>query len=82
MANFILLLALSGFLLLSLFIFGIEKIAVFSFRLCCSFLFLYIVHILMDDFDIFIPINIFSASIIAILGVPGILCIGVLTIVQ
>lgn len=82
MAYFITLLALCGFLLFIIAVFGVETLAIFSFRLSCAFLFLYVVHMLLDDFNVFIPINIFSAATIALLGFPGILCVGVLTILQ
>lgn len=59
-----------------------EKLAIFLFKLSCAFVFLYVVHITVDGFDIFVPVNLFSAVTIAILGVPGILCIGVLIFFQ
>ncbi|MFC5542732.1 MAG: pro-sigmaK processing inhibitor BofA family protein [Bacilli bacterium] len=60
----------------------IEKLTVFWFRLACSFTFLYIAHITLDGFDIIIPVNFFSALTITILGLPGVLCIAVLTLLQ
>ncbi|MEJ9279596.1 MULTISPECIES: pro-sigmaK processing inhibitor BofA family protein [Ureibacillus] len=60
----------------------IEKLAIFWFRLACSFAFLYIAHITVDGFDIIVPVNFFSALTITILGVPGVLCIAVLTLLQ
>ncbi|MED3661428.1 pro-sigmaK processing inhibitor BofA family protein [Ureibacillus sp. FSL K6-8385] len=60
----------------------IEKLAIFWFRLACSFAFLYLAHITFDGFDIVIPVNFFSALTITILGFPGVLCIAVLTLLQ
>ena len=59
-----------------------EKLAIFWFRLAFSFVLLYIAHIVLDDFGIVIPVNFFSAFTIAILGIPVVLCVGVLTILQ
>ncbi|RHW31442.1 hypothetical protein D1B33_17615 [Lysinibacillus yapensis] len=59
-----------------------EKLAIIWFKLACSFALLYIAHILVDGYDIVVPVNLFSALTITILGIPGVLCIGVLTILQ
>jgi inhibitor of the pro-sigma K processing machinery len=59
-----------------------EKLAILWFRLACSFAFLYLVHIIADGYSIIVPVNLFSALTITILGIPGILCIGIYTIFQ
>lgn len=59
-----------------------EKLAILWFKLACSFALLYIAHIVVDGYDIVVPVNLFSALTITILGFPGILCIGVLTFFQ
>ncbi|RUL48285.1 MULTISPECIES: pro-sigmaK processing inhibitor BofA family protein [Lysinibacillus] len=59
-----------------------EKLALLWFKLACSFALLYIAHIIVDGYDIVVPVNLFSALTITILGLPGILCIGVLTVFQ
>ncbi len=59
-----------------------EKLAILWFRLACSFAILYIAHIIADGYNIIVPVNIFSALTITILGIPGMFCIGVLTIFQ
>lgn len=59
-----------------------EKLAILWFKLACSFALLYIAHIIVDGYDIVVPVNLFSALTITILGIPGILCIGVLTVLQ
>lgn len=59
-----------------------EKLALLWFKLACSFALLYIAHIIVDGYDIVVPVNLFSALTITILGIPGVLCIGVLTILQ
>lgn len=86
MTYFIFTVALCGLLFIGFFVGGIEmifeKLAIFLFRLSCAFVFLYVVHITLDGFDIFVPVNLFSAVTIAVLGIPGILCIGVLTLFQ
>lgn len=59
-----------------------EKLAILWFKLACSFALLYIAHIIVDGYDIIVPVNLFSALTITILGIPGVLCIGVLTVFQ
>ena len=59
-----------------------EKLALLWFKLACSFALLYIAHIIVDGYDIVVPVNLFSALTITILGLPGILCIGVLRVFQ
>lgn len=59
-----------------------EKLAILWFKLACSFALLYIAHIIADGYDIIVPVNLFSALTITVLGLPGVLCIGVLTIFQ
>ena len=59
-----------------------EKLAILWFKLACSFALLYIAHIIVDGYDVVVPVNLFSALTITILGIPGILCIGVLTVLQ
>ncbi|MFY3791651.1 pro-sigmaK processing inhibitor BofA family protein [Ureibacillus sp. MALMAid1270] len=60
----------------------LEKLAIIWFRLACSFAILYIAHIIADGYNIIVPVNIFSALTITILGIPGMLCIGIITILQ
>lgn len=59
-----------------------EKLAVLWFKLACSFALLFILHIVADDYNIIVPVNFFSAITITILGLPGVVCIGVITIFQ
>lgn len=59
-----------------------EKFAILWFRLACSFAVLYIAHITVDEYDIIVPVNLFSAITITILGIPGVICIGILTLFQ
>lgn len=59
-----------------------ENVTILLFKLACSFAFLYIVHITVDEYNIVVPVNLFSAVTITVLGIPGVLCIGVLTIFQ
>lgn len=60
----------------------LEKLAILWFRLACSFAILYLAHIIADGHNIIVPVNLFSALTITILGIPGLLCIGVITIFQ
>lgn len=60
----------------------LEKLAILWFRLACAFAILYIAHIIADGYNFIVPVNLFSALTIAILGIPGILCIGILTFFQ
>lgn len=64
--------------------FGIvfEKLAILWFKLACSFALLYIAHIIVDGYNIIVPVNLFSAITITVLGVPGMICIGILTVFQ
>ncbi|NLY79867.1 MAG: hypothetical protein GX072_08275 [Lysinibacillus sp.] len=89
MRTYIIFAAVTVLLFLVLFIgkkigYGIifEKLAIFWFRLACSFALLYIAHIAVDGYDIVVPVNFFSALTITILGLPGIMCIAVLTVFQ
>ncbi|HWL26114.1 MAG TPA: pro-sigmaK processing inhibitor BofA family protein [Ureibacillus sp.] len=60
----------------------LEKLAILWFRLACSFAILYLAHIIADGYNIIVPVNLFSAITITILGIPGLLCIGVITFFQ
>nr|WP_106782117.1 pro-sigmaK processing inhibitor BofA family protein [Lysinibacillus timonensis] len=60
----------------------VEKLAILWFKLACSFAILYFAHIIADGYNIVVPVNLFSALTITILGIPGMLCIGVITIFQ
>lgn len=83
MAYLLFTIAICGLLFVGFYVGGVEEVfetlAIFLFRLSCAFVFLYVVHIFVDGFDVFVPVNLFSAVTIAVLGIPGILCIGVLT---
>ncbi len=84
-AGFICALLILGFIFIGKKIgFGLilEKLAILWFRLACSFAILYLAHIIADGYNIIVPVNIFSALTITILGIPGILCIGIITIFQ
>lgn len=59
-----------------------EKLAILWFKLACSFALLFVLHIIADGYNIIVPVNLFSAVTITILGLPGMLCIGVITIFQ
>ncbi|HWK21618.1 MAG TPA: pro-sigmaK processing inhibitor BofA family protein [Ureibacillus sp.] len=59
-----------------------ERLAILWFKLACSFALLYIAHVIVDGYDIVVPVNLFSALTITVLGIPGVLCIGVLTVLQ
>lgn len=73
-----------GFILGKKIGFGVifEKLAILWFKLACSFALLFLIHIIADGYDIVVPVNLFSAITITVLGLPGVLCIGVLTILQ
>ncbi|MBM7610495.1 inhibitor of the pro-sigma K processing machinery [Lysinibacillus composti] len=77
-------LLLFGFILGKKIGFGVifEKLAILWFKLACSFALLFLIHIIADGYDIVVPVNLFSAITITVLGLPGVLCIGVLTILQ
>lgn len=48
-----------------------ERLSVYWFRLAFSFLLLFVMNIAAGFFGIYVPINIASGLLIAVLGIPG-----------
>ena len=53
----------------------IERLAVIWFKIAWSVFLLFIVNLMISNYGFVIPINLFSTFAIAILGVPGVLCL-------
>ena len=49
-----------------------ERLSIYWFRLAFSFLFLFILNVAAGFFGIYVPVNIASGLVIAVLGVPGV----------
>ena len=56
-----------------------ERLSIFWFRLALAFLLLFILNLVGSFVGLNIPINFFSAIIIALLGVPGVFSIGLIS---
>ena len=48
-----------------------ERLSIYWFRLAFSFLVLFIMNVAAGFFGIYVPVNIASGLVIAVLGVPG-----------
>ena len=48
-----------------------ERLSIYWFRLAFSFLLLFIMNVAAGFFGIYVPVNIASGLVIAILGIPG-----------
>jgi len=49
-----------------------ERLSIYWFRLAFSFLILFIMNIAAGFFGVYVPINIASGIVIAVLGIPGV----------
>jgi inhibitor of the pro-sigma K processing machinery len=49
----------------------LDWFSVFWFRLAMAFLGLFVLHIVAGFFGVFVPINIASGFVVALLGIPG-----------
>ena len=58
----------------------LERLSVYWFRLAFSFLLLFVMNVAAGFFGVYVPINIASGLLIAILGVPGFASICVLAL--
>lgn len=56
----------------------LEWLSIFWFRLACAFLLLFVLNVVGGLIGIQIPVNFFSAVIIAFLGIPGVFSIGLI----
>ena len=54
----------------------IEWISFLPFKIAVAFLTLFILNVVCGFVGVAIPVNIFSAVTVALLGIPGLLCIG------
>ncbi|WP_332651349.1 pro-sigmaK processing inhibitor BofA family protein [Lysinibacillus sp. 54212] len=53
----------------------LERLSLFWFRFAWSVLLLFILHLVLANFNMIVPINLFSIATITILGLPGILTV-------
>lgn len=53
----------------------LERLSKFWFKFAWSVLLLFVLHLVLANFEINVPINLFSIITITILGIPGILSI-------
>lgn len=60
----------------------IERVAVMWFKLAGAIVILYVANIIVSNYGFTVPINLFSTLTIAILGLPGMLCVGILVILN
>ena len=73
-------------LLLSLLIFRssfpkiFEAVSILLFRLGFSILLLYGVHLLLGSMGYAVPVNLFTGTVVAALGIPGIVSVVVISI--
>jgi len=59
----------------------LDWFSVFWFRLAMSFLGLFVLHIAAGFFGVFVPINIASGVVVALLGIPGLASILTIAVV-
>lgn len=59
----------------------IEFLSVYWFRLAFSFLALFIVNVVAGFFGVYVPVNVVSGLIIAVLGIPGFASICTLALI-
>ena len=57
-----------------------EWLSIFWFRLAFAFLLLFVLNVVGGLAGFEIPLNFFSAIVIALLGIPGVLCIGTINL--
>lgn len=59
----------------------LDWFSVFWFRLAMAFLGLFVLHIAAGFFGVFVPINIASGLVVALLGIPGLASILTIALV-
>lgn len=59
----------------------LDWFSVFWFRLAMAFLGLFVLHIAAGFFGVFVPINIASGLVVALLGIPGLASILTIAVV-
>lgn len=58
----------------------IEWVSFLPFKIAVAFLMLFILNVVCSFAGVAVPVNIFSAVTVALLGVPGLLCVGVINL--
>ena len=58
-----------------------ERLSIYWFRLALAFLALFIMNVVAGFFGIYVPVNIASGLVIAILGIPGFVSISTLAFI-
>ena len=59
----------------------IEMFSIWWFRIAFAFVILFGIHVVSSFFGFFVPVNIISGLMIAILGLPGILSVILISMV-
>lgn len=59
---------------------GIELLSFYWFRLAFSFLILFLLNVSAGFLGVYIPVNVVSGLIVAVLGIPGIASICILAL--
>lgn len=59
----------------------IEWLSIFWFRVAAAFLVLFVIHLAAGFVGLFVPINIFSGLLVALLGIPGLASVLALAII-
>lgn len=60
----------------------LEFLAVFWFKVAVAVILLFVGNIILSSYGFVVPINLFSILTLAILGLPGVVCIGVLIFIK
>lgn len=58
----------------------IEWVSFLPFKIAMAFLLLFLLNVVCGFVGIAVPVNVFSALTVALLGVPGVVCVGVINI--
>lgn len=60
----------------------LEFLAVFWFKVAVAVILLFVGNIILSSYGFVVPINLFSILTLALLGLPGVVCIGVLILIK
>ncbi|WP_445683064.1 pro-sigmaK processing inhibitor BofA family protein [Solibacillus sp. FSL H8-0538] len=60
----------------------VERFAVLWFKVACAIVLLYVANLSLSNYGFIVPINGFSTLTIAFLGLPGVLCVFSLVIIN
>lgn len=60
----------------------LEFLAVFWFKVAVAVILLFVGNIILSSYGFVVPINLFSILTLALLGLPGVVCIGILILIK